>query len=132
MEGCGRPRRRRTTTHDATHRALRAGGGFRRCLRRSSSSLGLAGLAEARPASLSLGQRQRVALARTIATPTTVALLDEPLAAIDDAGRQAIRDLLPTIGARYVLWVTHDPADATMATQHVSVIAGRVRQTLQA
>ena len=93
-------------------------------------AVGMASLADARPRALSLGQRQRVALARTLAAPTRVALLDEPFAAIDESGRAAVRALLPAVDATYVLWVTHDPADATVATQHVSVDRGVVRQTL--
>ena len=78
----------------------------------------LEGFAERDPATLSGGQRARVALLRTLLAEPRALLLDEPFAKLDVALRARIRGFvfghaqakgLPT------LLVTHDPADAEAA-----------------
>ncbi len=77
--------------------------------------VGLSETANLRPAQLSGGQRQRASIARALATPAQVLLLDEPLASVDDQSREALRDLLISTQHRTVVWVTHDPDDARYA-----------------
>ncbi len=95
--------------------------------------LGIADLADARPAVLSGGQAQRVALARALATDPRLLLLDEPLAALDASTRVHVRaelrrHLATFDGARVL--VTHDPIDAlVLADRLVIVENGRVTQT---
>jgi molybdate transport system ATP-binding protein len=96
-------------------------------------TLGLADLAERRPARLSGGQAQRVALARALAADPQVLLLDEPLAALDIATRSDLRRWLRThletfAGPRLV--VTHDPTDALLLADRIVIVEdGRVTQT---
>lgn len=81
-------------------------------------SVGLAGYADRDPATLSGGQRARVALLRVLLSEPRAVLLDEPFGKLDAALRDSIRQLvfercrqrsLP------VLLVTHDPADVAAA-----------------
>jgi ABC-type sulfate/molybdate transport systems ATPase subunit len=94
--------------------------------------LGVAHLADARPASLSGGEQQRVALARALAREPRVLLLDEPLSALDAHTRSNVRtelrEVLRTAGLP-ALVVTHDFEDAAALADVVGVVVeGRLRQ----
>ena len=76
---------------------------------------GIAHLANARPGSLSGGERQKVALARALVVGPRLVLLDEPFASVDRPGRLALRRLLRETLARHetpAVFVTHSPEEA--------------------
>jgi molybdate transport system ATP-binding protein len=95
--------------------------------------VGLAGYANARPATLSGGEAQRVALARALAIDPRLLLLDEPLSSLDATTRVEMRHELRRHlesfeGSR--LLVTHDPLEAAaLADRLVILEAGRVVQS---
>ena len=75
--------------------------------------VGLADHVAKRPAQLSGGMRQRVALARTLVEDRPIILLDEPFSALDARTRAEMQELAAEFLAdRTVLLVTHDPAEA--------------------
>lgn len=93
---------------------------------------GVADLATRRPAQLSGGQAQKVALARALAASPRVLLLDEPLAALDAsatvAARAVVRDAVSGFDGATIV-VTHDPLDALLLGDHLLVLdGGRVTQ----
>lgn len=75
----------------------------------------LEGYADRDPATLSGGQRARVALLRTLLSGPRALLLDEPFAALDPALRTEIRGLVVAAARRAglpCLLVSHDPWEA--------------------
>ena len=94
--------------------------------------VGLEGREHRAVASLSGGERKRVALARALAPAPRVLLLDEPLGALDRALHDRLvselRDLFAEIGQTAV-YVTHDVAEAFALGGRVAVMrAGRIVQ----
>jgi heme exporter protein A len=78
-------------------------------------AVGLAGLAGLSAAYLSAGQRRRLALARLLAVPRPIWLLDEPTAALDTAGQQRLAELMTThlAGGGIIVAATHGPLGIT-------------------
>ncbi|MEO1991438.1 MAG: ABC transporter ATP-binding protein [Pirellulales bacterium] len=76
------------------------------------ASVGLDDRMHHKPAELSIGQQQRVAVARALANRPRVVLADEPTASIDPGHQQQVVDLLKNTCAQYevaLLVVTHAP-----------------------
>jgi ABC-type sugar transport system ATPase subunit len=89
-------------------------------------------LLDKRPATLSGGEAQRVALARTIVVHPAVFLMDEPLSGLDAKLRVEMRTELKrlhaSLGATFV-YVTHDQAEAmTMADRIAVMCDGAIQQ----
>lgn len=70
--------------------------------------------------SLSLGQQQRLCLARTLAVKPRVILLDEPTSALDPVSARAIEDLMVSLKRDYTLiLVTHNIQQARRVSDHL-------------
>ena len=103
-------------------------------------ALALAGLdgtfAERAAQQLSVGEQQRVMLARALALEPAVLLLDEPTAALDERSRDAVERTLLDLHARVsaaLIIVTHDEAQARRLGERVVVLdAGRIGAQPQA
>jgi len=93
--------------------------------------LGIERLLERMPARLSGGERQRVAIARALATQPRLLLLDEPLAALDQARKQEILPWLERLRDELrtpMLYVTHSADELARLADHLVVLEdGRVK-----
>jgi NitT/TauT family transport system ATP-binding protein len=90
--------------------------------------IGLHGFARAYPGTLSGGMRQRVALARTLATDPMVMLMDEPFAALDFQTKLLIESdtaRLVREQHRSMLLITHDIEEAVSMSDRVIVLTHR-------
>ncbi|WP_340378129.1 ABC transporter ATP-binding protein [Streptomyces sp. SS7] len=89
--------------------------------------LGLGDLRERRPAQVSGGQSQRVAVARSLVHRPAVVFADEPTGSLDSANADAVLkeflDLARSQGTAVIL-VTHDPAIAAQADTHYTMSDG--------
>ena len=87
--------------------------------------LGIAAVAEKYPAQISGGQRQRAAIARTLATQPDLLLMDEPFASLDALTREDLRRLTLDLCAEQKLTlvlVTHSIEEAAAVGSHILVL----------
>ena len=90
-------------------------------------SFRIAHLVARKPGEISGGERQRVALARSLVTNPSVLMLDEPLSALDHATKSRILDDLRDWNAAHeipILYVTHSPEEAFALGERVVVLEG--------
>jgi NitT/TauT family transport system ATP-binding protein len=89
---------------------------------------GLSGFERYYPHELSGGMRQRVNLARALATHPDVLLMDEPFSALDAQTRELMQEeLLRICGAesRTVIFITHDLEEALFLSEVILVMSSR-------
>jgi len=99
-------------------------------IERSIELLGIGHLMNRRPARLSGGERQRVAIAQALAMNPKILLMDEPLAALDEARKGEILPYLQRLHDELdipVLYITHASQEMASLADHVVVLEqGRV------
>lgn len=77
-----------------------------------------------KPGNLSGGEKQRVALARTLVTEPKILLLDEPMASVDASLKDSIRRMLRRLNrnGQTIVHVTHDFGEAVSLASRVGVM----------
>lgn len=92
--------------------------------------LGMVGLdrslAAREPETLSVGQQQRVSIARALALEPEVLLMDEPTSALDEAARRMIEDLVLDLNGQLgltMVFVSHDLAQVRRVADRVILLA---------
>jgi putative ABC transport system ATP-binding protein len=90
--------------------------------------LGLADRLEHKPSELSVGQQQRVALARMLANDPSIILADEPTGSLDPQTSTQVIEFLDETNreGRTVVMVTHDPQVARRAKRTLRLDNGRI------
>jgi NitT/TauT family transport system ATP-binding protein len=92
------------------------------------TSVGMHGFARHYPSQLSVGMRQRINMARGIASETSILLMDEPFAALDEQTRMVLGEDLSTLLAatgKTILFVTHSLAEAVYLSDRIVVMTAR-------
>jgi putative ABC transport system ATP-binding protein len=114
------------TAQETVELALAYRGGDPRAASAALAAVGLAELSHQRVARLSMGERQRVAVARALATRPRVLLADEPTARLDEANARAVGALFAELARETgtaIVCATHDPALIEHAAAEVSLAA---------
>ena len=112
--------------------ALIGGTSSGKAMRRAKETLDMMGLAERashKPAELSGGEKQRVAVARALINRPAVIFADEPSGSLDTKNKEELHqlffDLRERLGQTFVI-VTHDEGLAQLTDRTIHMVDGRI------
>ncbi|OQB43191.1 MAG: Lipoprotein-releasing system ATP-binding protein LolD [Candidatus Hydrogenedentes bacterium ADurb.Bin179] len=90
--------------------------------------VGLGDRIDHKPSELSIGQQQRVALARMLANDPPIILADEPTGNLDPENAESIQEFLKEANdeGRTVVMVTHDMRAAQVARRTLRLVDGKI------
>ena len=121
-----------TALENITIPMLIAGQGMRQANERAKELLELLGLADRadhKPAELSGGEKQRIAVARALVNQPDVILADEPSGSLDTKNKEDLHKLLfslrDQLGQTFVI-VTHDESLAAMTDRTIRLLDGSI------
>lgn len=121
-----------TALENITIPMLIAGQGMRQANARAKELLELLGLADRadhKPAELSGGEKQRIAVARALANQPDVILADEPSGSLDTKNKEELHKLFfslrDQLGQTFVI-VTHDESLAAMTDRTIRLLDGSI------
>ena len=112
--------------------ALIGGSSSSEAMRRAKETLDMMGLAERashKPAELSGGEKQRVAVARALINRPAVIFADEPSGSLDTRNKEELHqlffDLRERLGQTFVI-VTHDEGLAQLTDRTIHMVDGKI------
>lgn len=94
-------------------------------LNKLSRQLSIQDLLHKKPPQLSGGEKQRVAIARSLISNPSILLLDEPLSSLDPTLKNQLSDLIKQLHKEYqmtVVYVTHDQHEALSLADRILVL----------
>ncbi|HEX2903666.1 MAG TPA: ABC transporter ATP-binding protein [Jatrophihabitans sp.] len=100
----------------------------RQVAREHLAMMGIEAFAEAKPAQLSGGMRQRAGIARALASDPEILLMDEPFAAVDAQTRTLLQDELLQVWSTHrktVLFITHSIEEALLLGDRILLLGSR-------
>lgn len=122
-----------TALENITIPMLISGKGMRQATSRAKELLDLLGLsdrADHKPAELSGGEKQRIAVARALANQPDVILADEPSGSLDTKNKEELHKLFfslrDQLGQTFVI-VTHDESLAAMTDRTIHLLDGAIK-----
>ena len=110
--------------------ALQSSGHEQEAVEAAAGRLGIAGRLQHRPAELSVGEQQRVAVARALVGDKRVILADEPTGNLDEENVRVVGDVLKQEGerGRIIVLVTHNASLRNLGNRRFRLDGGKLTE----